>query len=588
MNSKGYFLLPLYYVSKQTRSKFIRERSLIYLIVLTSVVSIIIIFRYLPSSNSHDDEMKHIFVPQFFNNQSDKLFHKNNIEHKMFHQNQGQIKNFNALNYNSEEDKIDNNNNKQMKIESDFAKHRIDKEILAKRNFIKNMTLHAWNGYKTFAWGKNELKPISKRGHSAGIFGGGGGNDLGASIVDALDTLYIMGFEKEFADGKDWIVKNLNLNINVEYSTFEVNIRFIGGLIALHSLSGEKVFLDKAEEIAILFLPIFDSPSGIPYSLFNPKTKNKRNYNWASGSCSILAEFGSLSLEFNYLSDLTGKEIYRNKVNKIFKVLEKVEDNGLYYNYINPNSGKWCNRDATLGALADSFYEYLIKLWVYGNKKDDKLLQTFLKSMKAAQSKLIGKSLSGLTFAGEYSGGRLQYKMGHLACFSGGMFALTAMQVKDLSPEDHDNFKNLAIEITRTCHESYIRSPTHIGPESFHFNSNSKEAVSNNDNEKYYILRPEVVEAYFYLWRMTKDNKYREWAWDAAMAIEKHCRTNDGYSGIRNVYDVNSSKDDVQQSFFFAETLKYLYLIFSDDDTIPFDKYVFNTEAHPMLINKSN
>ena len=75
------------------------------------------------------------------------------------------------------------------------------------------MTLHAWNGYKTFAWGKNELKPISKRGHSAGIFGGGGGNDLGASIVDALDTLYIMGFEKEFADGKDWIVKNLNLNI---------------------------------------------------------------------------------------------------------------------------------------------------------------------------------------------------------------------------------------------------------------------------------------------------------------------------------------------------------------------------------------
>lgn len=75
------------------------------------------------------------------------------------------------------------------------------------------MTLHAWNGYKLYAWGKNELKPLSKRGHQAGIFGGGSGSDLGATIVDALDTLYLMGFEKEFLEGKKWIVENLNLNI---------------------------------------------------------------------------------------------------------------------------------------------------------------------------------------------------------------------------------------------------------------------------------------------------------------------------------------------------------------------------------------
>jgi mannosyl-oligosaccharide alpha-1,2-mannosidase len=165
------------------------------------------------------------------------------------------------------------------------------------------------------------------------------------------------------------------------------------------------------------------------------------------------------------------------------------------------------------------------------------------------------------------------------------MFALTAMKVDQLSDTEREAYKELAIGITNTCHESYIRTDTRIGPESFHFNSGN-EAKANDNNEKYYILRPEVVEAYFYLWRMTKDNKYREWAWDAAMAIEKHFRTEAGYSGIKNVYDKQSQKDDVQQSFFFAETLKYLYLIFSDDDTIPFDKYVFNTEAHPFLINK--
>ena len=67
-------------------------------------------------------------------------------------------------------------------------------------------------------------------------------------------------------------------------------------------------------------------------------------------------------------------------------------------------------------------------------------------------------------------------------------------------------------------------------------------------------------------------------------AFEKNCRTDSGYSGLRDVYQNNAQKDDVQQSFFLAETLKYLYLIFSEDDLIPLDKWVFNTEAHPLPI----
>jgi mannosyl-oligosaccharide alpha-1,2-mannosidase len=97
------------------------------------------------------------------------------------------------------------------------------------------------------------------------------------------------------------------------------------------------------------------------------------------------------------------------------------------------------------------------------------------------------------------------------------------------------------------------------------------------------ILRPEVIEAYFYLWRVTRDPKYREWAWDAAMAIEKFCKTESGYSGISDVY-ASGKSDDVQQSFFYAETLKYLFLIFSEDEVLPLDKYVLNTEAHLILI----
>lgn len=114
---------------------------------------------------------------------------------------------------------------------------------------------------------------------------------------------------------------------------------------------------------------------------------------------------------------------------------------------------------------------------------------------------------------------------------------------------------NIGKNITNTCHESYIRTATHLGPEVFRF-SGGVEAKSMWSGEKQYILRPETVESYFVLWRLTHDQKYRDWAWDAAQAIEQHCRTPNGYSGIHNVYSEHPMKDDVQQSFYIAEVLK--------------------------------
>lgn len=258
------------------------------------------------------------------------------------------------------------------------------------------------------------------------------------------------------------------------------------------------------------------------------------------------------------------------------------KDDNMYYNYINPNSGDWCGRQAGIGGLADSFYEYLLKLYLYKNKSDKSLLDMYLKAMESVERHIIGKSSSGFVFTGEYSNGGLTNKMGHLACFSGGLFALTSMYIDELDSGKKTRYENLAKDITNTCHESYIRTATHLGPEAFSLdNGNEVQAL-----DRYYILRPEVVESYFYLWRMTKDNKYRDWAWDAVEALEKYCRTENGYTGIKDVNSSNPPKDDVQQSFFFAETLKYLYLIFSDDDVVPLDKYVFNTEAHPFLIHK--
>lgn len=203
------------------------------------------------------------------------------------------------------------------------------------------MTRFAWTNYEKYAWGQNELKPLSKTGHSAGIFGAN--TQMGATIVDALDTMLLMGFKDEVARGREWIDKKFNIHQDTDMSAFEITIRFVGGFLAMYTLTEDKMYLDKAAEVADALLPIFDTPTGIPKSLVNPVKKITNNYNWASGSCSILAEIGTLSLEFEFLSEKTGKSIYADKVKKVQQVLFETEkDNGLYYNYINPNTGKWC------------------------------------------------------------------------------------------------------------------------------------------------------------------------------------------------------------------------------------------------------
>ncbi|XP_035394521.1 mannosyl-oligosaccharide 1,2-alpha-mannosidase IA [Cygnus atratus] len=452
-----------------------------------------------------------------------------------------------------------------------------DPAVRQRRAKIKEMMKHAWDNYKRYAWGLNELKPISKQGHSSNLFG----NIQGATIVDALDTLYIMEMKEEFKEAKDWVEKNLDFNVNAEISVFEVNIRFVGGLLSAYYLSGEEIFRKKAVELGEKLLPAFNTPTGIPWALLNIKSGIGRNWPWASGGSSILAEFGTLHLEFVHLSHLSGNPVFAEKVMNIRKVLNRLDKpEGLYPNYLNPSSGQWGQHHVSIGGLGDSFYEYLLKAWLMSDKTDEEGKKMYYDAVQAIETHLIRKSSGGLTYIAEWKGGLLEHKMGHLTCFAGGMFALGA----DGAPSDKTGHHiELGAEIARTCHESYDRTSMKLGPEAFRFDG-GVEAIATRQNEKYYILRPEVIETYMYMWRLTHDPKYRQWAWEAVEALEKHCRVDGGYSGIRDVYNNHESHDDVQQSFFLSETLKYLYLLFSDDDILPFEHWVFNTEAHPLPI----
>ncbi|KAK2909957.1 mannosyl-oligosaccharide 1,2-alpha-mannosidase IA isoform X2 [Channa argus] len=456
-----------------------------------------------------------------------------------------------------------------------------DPKTNERREKVKEMMKFAWDNYKRYAWGKNELRPLTRNGHIGNMFGG----LRGASIIDSLDTLFIMGLMEEYNDAKEWVKTNLDLNSNGEASLFEVNIRYVGGLLSAYYLTGEELFKNKAVELGEKLLPAFNTPTGIPRGVINLGSGTSWSWGWASAGSSILAEFGTLHLEFVHLTELSSNPIYTEKVMNIRKLLNKIEKpHGLYPNFLSPVSGNWVQHHVSIGGLGDSFYEYLIKSYLMSDKTDDDAKKMYYNALEAIEANLVQKSPGGLTYMAEWRGGILDHKMGHLACFSGGMIGIGA---DDGAPDKRQHYLDLAAEITHTCHESYVRSATKLGPEAFRFDGGA-EATATRLSDRYYILRPEVIESYMYMWRLTHDPKYREWGWEAVEALEEHCRVESGFSGIRDVYTTTVSHDNMQQSFFLSETLKYLYLLFSNDDLLPLEDWVFNTEAHPLpIIRKS-
>lgn len=108
-----------------------------------------------------------------------------------------------------------------------------------------------------------------------------------------------------------------------------------------------------------------------------------------------------------------------------------------------------------------------------------------------------------------------------------------------------------------------------------------------------YQLRPEVIESYYYAFRATSNQKYRDWAWDAFVAINATARVGSGFSSVRDVRVVGGGGfEDFQESFWMAETLKYSFLVQSGGEEEwqvggergVRDRWVFNTEAHPVRV----
>eukprot|EP00946_MAST-07B_sp_MAST-7B-sp1_P005409 g5409.t1 len=400
-----------------------------------------------------------------------------------------------------------------MKASNDISKER----ALA----VKAAMQHTWNGYKNRAWGYDELKPQSGRGQNN--WGG-----MGVTLLDSLDTLWLMGMKDEFEEAANWCATKLNFNIGRTVSTFETTIRSLGGLLSAYDISGNKMFLDKAVDLGNRLFKAFNTPSGIPVGQVNLQTGAGHNAAWTS-SASVLAEIGTLQVEFRYLAEVTGNQEMFNKATKVFETVRKNNNmaDGLAPIYVSPQTGRFTTSRVTFGALGDSWYEYLLKCWLQGGKKEDWLRDMYDRSMDGMVSKLLKRSHpSNLAYVSDWDGSRNVHKMDHLVCFLPGILALGAYTKPDSPNRDRDMM--VAKSLMYTCYQMYARTETGIAPEFVNFPGGGDLRTASR--APFYILRPETAESLFVLHQIT-----------------------------------------------------YLYLVQVpvEEHGIDLKKYVFNTEAHP-------
>jgi Glycosyl hydrolase family 47 len=412
---------------------------------------------------------------------------------------------------------------------------------------VKSELLHAWNNYEHYAWGHDALKPLSKTAHDWY------GQSLLMTPVDALDTLILMKLDAEADKARTLITSQLSFDRDVYVKNFEITIRLLGGLLSSYQLTGDKRLLTLAEDLGNRLLPAFDSPTGLPYVYVNLHTGQVRD------PISNPAETGTLLLEFGALGKLTGKQVFYDKAKRaLVETYKRRSSIGLVGSSINVETGAWTDNDSHISGGIDSYYEYLWKCWLlFGDKECFEMWNT---SIPAVQKYLADEVRGDLWYghADMTTGNRGETTFGALDAFFPALLALSG----DLP------------RARRLQASSFKMWQLHgIEPEVLDYKAMRATALT-------YHLRPEIVESTYYLHHFTSDPEYRRMGETIFNDFVNHCRVDSGYAALQNV--VTKEKRDEMESFALAETFKYFYLLFAPDDTLDFDKVVFNTEAHPL------
>ncbi|KAI5241641.1 glycoside hydrolase family 47 protein [Aureobasidium subglaciale] len=471
---------------------------------------------------------------------------------------------------------------------------------------VKDAFEFAWSGYHTYAFPNDELRPVNNSFTNSR-------NGWGATAVDALSTAILMESQDVVTTILDFI-PSIDFTVSKSgtlVSLFETTIRYLGGMLSaidlldgpyshlLHSSRNTTALETQAVSLATRMKFAFNTPSGIPANnLYFPT--DAYDISVPTG----LAVAGSLILEWTRLSDLV-------RLLDFADLTQHAEEYLLHPRYTNNKSlplpglrgtdidlrnGSFTNVRGGWGGGDDSYYEYLLKMHVY----DPEQFSTYKDEwLKAVDSSVNGGMFShpytrpDLTFLSSWNGPKPTDVTGHLACFAGGNWILGGIVL------GNQTLVELGQQLTDSCAETYSATITGIGPEGWTWEVDDDDIKVDNqfyDDNGFnitsidYDLRPEVLESLYYAYRATGDPKYQEWSWKAFQAINATCRVGSGFSSITNVNASHGGKfTNFQESYMFAETFKYAWLIHAEDSKVHVGKgetqnWVFNTEGHPFKV----
>jgi mannosyl-oligosaccharide alpha-1,2-mannosidase len=410
----------------------------------------------------------------------------------------------------------------------------------------------AWRGYVAKAWGKDEINPVSGTSRSFFIEG----QDLGLSLVEALDTLWIMGLDEEFQAGVDWVKTRLDFDIDGSAQVFETNIRLVGGLISAHLACGDPVLLAKAKDLADRLAKAFEaSPHGLPWRYVNLRTGA------VSDPMTNLAEIGTYITEFGVLSQLTGEPRYFDMAKRAMKhALDRRSKIGLMAANIDARTGEFTSRTASIDVYADSFYEYLWDAWELFGDKD---CRRWAKETVDAQLKHQAKRYDGLLWFPQVdfeTGAVLSTAQSELAAYYAGLLGQVGRKRQG---------------------DDYLASFTQMQA-TFGIIPESIDVATRQPRRKHTGLRPEYPDACLNLWLVDRDERYRQLAALHYQQMKTTSRAAFGYTALKDITTTPMTQGDNCPGYWWSEQMKYYYLLFADTPRIDYGRLQLSTEANVL------
>lgn len=436
-----------------------------------------------------------------------------------------------------------------------------DQQKMILADDVKSEFIRSWEGYKKYAWGHDVLLPLSKS------YKDWYEEPLYISPIDAYSTMKVMGLEEYAKEVEAYVIDSISWDKDLFVKTFEVNIRILGGMLAMYEYTGDQKILDKTEEFGQKMLKAFNSPTGMPYYWFNLKTGE------AKGSDINIAEAASYMLEMGVLSYYTQNPIYYQAAKKAnLAVWERVSDIHLVAERIDVETGEWTHGTSHICAGIDSYYEYLYKAYLLFGDED--LKPIWEKSIHAINTYLVDESDTSFWYR------RVDMHTGEKK--TNLMYADNDEIIEGGIVTLYDAFFPAVLALSGDIERAEKNQATwdwlwnQYGLEPMIYDYDAAVATY-----PVYDLNPEIIESAYYLYHYTGKEKYKQMVEQYWSDIKQYCRTEVAFASIKDVQTMK--KKDYMPTFFFAETMKYFYLTFSmENGDFNLDDYVFNTEAHPF------